>query len=122
MKRPLIGVLAAIAITTAMDATGFTVFSALPLCPLMALFWYWERCSRVEIGITWGRPRDYGLAVLYPLVVLGAAALVAGLAGAIDVSTTDWGKAGLNMAMIALTSVIILIVTEEGFFRGWRLR
>lgn len=71
MKWPLIGVAAAIAITTTMDATGFTAFSALPLCPLLALFWYLERFSRVEIGITWGRPRDYGLAVLYPLAVLG---------------------------------------------------
>lgn len=119
MKRSIIGVLAAIAITTAMDAARLSTFSALPLIPLMGLFWYWERFSRKEMGFTWGRRRDYGLAVLHPLVVLGAAVLVAGLAGAIDVSDTDWGKAGLNMVVISLSTIIAAIITEEGFFRGW---
>ena len=119
MNRPVIGVLAAIAITTAMDATGYSTFSALPLFPLMGLFWYWERFSRVEMGFTWGRPRDYALAVLYPLVVLGAAALIAWLAGAVDVSDADWEKAGKNMILIAFSTVIVATVTEEGFFRGW---
>ncbi|MEE9269041.1 MAG: CPBP family intramembrane glutamic endopeptidase [Candidatus Krumholzibacteria bacterium] len=71
------------------------------------------------MGFTWGRRRDYAIAVLYPLVVLAAAALVAGLAGAIDVSTTDWRKAALNMALIGLSTVIVATATEEGFFRGW---
>ena len=30
-----LGVIAAIGITTAMDATGYTIFSALPLLPVM---------------------------------------------------------------------------------------
>jgi hypothetical protein len=33
------GVALAIAITTTMDATGLSAFSALPLLPLVALFW-----------------------------------------------------------------------------------
>jgi len=34
LKQAIIGVLLAIAITTTMDATGYSVFSALPLFPL----------------------------------------------------------------------------------------
>lgn len=62
--RQALGVLAAIAITTAMDAGGLSVFSALQLFPLMGLFWYLERLPRQSVGMAWGRGRDYGLAVL----------------------------------------------------------
>ena len=33
------GVVIATAVTTTMDATGYTMFSALPLLPLAGLFW-----------------------------------------------------------------------------------
>ena len=116
---PWLGVTAAIAVTTAMDANGLSVFSALPLFPLAGLFWLLQRFTRKEIGLAWGRGRHYRLALLYPVVVPGAAALAAWFAGAVDVSGTDWRKAGLNMALIGVTTVIMSILTEEGFFRGW---
>jgi len=54
MRRSLIGpaagLLVAIAITATMDATGYIAFSALPLCPLLALFWYLDRLSRRDAG------------------------------------------------------------------------
>ena len=65
-------VLAAIAVTTAMDANGLSAFSALPLLPLAAFGWWLERHSREAMGISWGRLRDYGLAIAYPAIVLGA--------------------------------------------------
>ena len=52
--RPLVGILAAIAITTTMDANDLSVFSALPLLPLGLLLWYWERFSRREMGLSLG--------------------------------------------------------------------
>jgi hypothetical protein len=70
-RRPILGVLAAIAITTTMDATGLSAFSALPLFPLLGLFWYLQRLSRVEVGFAWGQWRHYGLAALYPVCVMG---------------------------------------------------
>ena len=66
------GTLAAIALTTTMDATGYTMFSALPLFPLAGLFWFLQRFSRQEIGLLWGQVRYYGLALAYPIFVLGA--------------------------------------------------
>lgn len=116
---PVLGTATAIAITTAMDATGYSPFSALPLCPLMMLFWYLQRLSRREIGFVWGRPGDYVAAVLYPIVVLGAATLVAFAAGAIDLSETNWNHFWLNLVAGGLSTILVAIVTEEGFFRGW---
>lgn len=116
---PILGTLAAIAVTTAMDATGLSIFSALPLLPLMVLFWRLERLSRSEVGFTWGRPGDYWQALLYPLIVLGAATLAAAAGGAIDLSETDWRKFWLNLIAGGLSTTLVVMVTEEGFFRGW---
>jgi membrane protease YdiL (CAAX protease family) len=102
-----------------MDANGLSEFSALPLFPLMAVFWALQRPSRREMGFAWGRRGHYGLAVLYPLVVMGALALIAALAHAIDLSQTTWHKAGLNLVLVSVTTFLVVTITEEGFFRGW---
>lgn len=119
LKRPIIGALAAISITATMDANGLTDFSALPLCPLMLLCWYLERQPRPRMGFAWGRLRDYGHAALHPLLVLSAAALIAFATGAVDLSHTDWRKAAGKTAAVGLGTFLTVIITEEGFFRGW---
>lgn len=119
MYKPLIGVAAAIAITTAMDANGLIAFSALPLFPLMALMWWLDRLSRREAGFILGRAADYVPALLYPLVVMGVLAGVAAATGALDLSQADSSKAARDTAIVALSTFLIAIVTEEGFFRGW---
>jgi len=113
------GVMVAIAITTTMDATGYTVFSALPLLPLTGIFWFLQKFSTREMGLTWGPARHYGLALAYPLLVLGGIALIAWLAGAVDTSATDWRKTFLNMSLMSTTGMLMVLLTEEGFFRGW---
>jgi membrane protease YdiL (CAAX protease family) len=119
LTRPIVGVLAAIGITTAMDASGLSVFSALPLLPLAGLLWAWQRFPRVEMGLAWGSARAYGLALLHPLVVIGAVTAVAALAGVIDLAQADWRKAGLNLVLVGVSTILVVILTEEGFFRGW---
>jgi len=113
------GTLAAIVITTAMDATGYSMFSALPLFPLAALFWYLQKFSRAEIGLIIGSGRDHAWALAYPLFVLGLTALIAWMLGATDTTGTDWDKAFLNMGLMSSTGVLMVLITEEGFFRGW---
>ena len=54
-RLALIAAATAIAITTAMDATGYSMFSALPLIVLMAFFWWRGRLSRSEVGFTLGK-------------------------------------------------------------------
>ena len=119
LRRPLLGVLVAIAITTTMDASGYSAFSALPLFPLLGLFWYLERLPRRSLGFAWGRGRWYGLALLHPVLVVGALTLLAAAAGAVDLSHTHWDKAGRNLALITVSTILVVIITEEGFFRGW---
>ena len=119
LKRPIIGVLVAIAVTTAMDANGLAAFSALPLLLLTGVLWYWERLSRREMGLVWGGLRYHGLAVFYPLMVLGTITVIVFLLGAVDLSSADWKKASLNMGLMSSTGVIAVLLTEEGFFRGW---
>jgi membrane protease YdiL (CAAX protease family) len=116
---PFAGVLIAVAITATMDASGLTLYSALPLLPLLAFYWYLQRLSRRQVGFVFGNWGDYGLAALYPLVVVGAAVIVAVLAGQTHIENTNWEKAGLNFAIMALSTMLVAILTEEGFFRGW---
>ena len=113
------GVAIAIAITTTMDATGYAMFSALPLMPLTGIFWYLQKFSRHDIGLTWGSLRSYGIALSYPAFVLGLVALVAFSFGAIDTSNADWYKTAMNMALGSSIGIVMVLITEEGFFRGW---
>jgi hypothetical protein len=119
IEPAITGVLVAITITTAMDATGYAVFSALPLMALTGLFWYLQKFSKKEIGLTWGDLRSHAWAIAYPLVVLGIAAAIATLFGAIDTSSTDWTKSFTNIGLMSSAGVIMVMLTEEGFFRGW---
>ena len=119
LRWPILGVLVAIAATTAMDANGLLDFSALPLIPLTFLFWYLQRLPRQSVGFAWGKWHHYGLALLYPVVVLGLVAAISAAAGATDLSHTNWQKTWLNLALLTGTTVIVAIITEEGFFRGW---
>ena len=119
MRAPLAGMVVAIAITTTMDATGYALFSALPLLPLAALFWYLQRFSRSDIGLRFGGARDYAWALAYPLTVLGAMAMIAWLAGAVNTGATDWHKTLTNVGLMSSTGIVMVLLTEEGFFRGW---
>lgn len=115
----LAGLGAAIAVTTTMDATGYTMFSALPLLPLGGLFWYLQKFSRAEFGLVVGQASDYVIALAYPVIVLGAIALIAFVSGATDGGSSDWNKALANIALMSSTGIIMTLLTEEGFFRGW---
>jgi membrane protease YdiL (CAAX protease family) len=86
---------------------------------LAGLFWYLQRLSRREVGLTLGTWRDHGWAVLYPLVVVGGLAAIAVGTGRADLSGLDLSSTGRKLALIGGSTVIMTILTEEGFFRGW---
>ena len=102
-----------------MDATGLSDFSAFALPPLIFLFWYIDRLSRLEMGFRWGKPTHFALALLYPPLVIGLIAIVAAFAGAVDLSKTNFQKAFLNLLIVTISTALVAIITEEGFFRGW---
>ncbi len=116
---PLLAVIVAVAITTTMDFTGYTNFSALPLLGIIILFWLIQRQSKDEIGLKFGRLKYYGLALLYPLLVLGATALIAYLYGDFSIAEIDQEKDILNLLAGVIIGPLMLLLTEEGFFRGW---
>jgi membrane protease YdiL (CAAX protease family) len=114
----ILGFVLAIAITAPMDANGLTMFSALPLIPLTLGLWWFQRLSRIRIGLTLGRPVDYVRAVAYPLIILGLGALIAIFGGAAHPSTLGWPV--INRVLIsASVGILGVLLTEEGFFRGW---
>lgn len=113
------GVLVAIAITTTMDATGYAMFSALPLAPLIGVYWILQKFSREQIGLVWGDLRFYAMALGYPLAVLGTITAIAYLSGVIDTSDANWKNVLINMTAGSSIGVLMVLITEEGFFRGW---
>jgi membrane protease YdiL (CAAX protease family) len=46
-------------------------------------------------------------------------AAIAWFAGAVDLTTTDWNKTLANIGLMSSTGIIMVLLTEEGFFRGW---
>ena len=114
-----LGIALAIGITSAMDASGYTAFSALPLIPLFALFAWLDRIPRRELGLTGGTASGYMLALAHPIVVMGILAGLAQASGALDLSGFDGAKAARNVAIVAGATFVMAIITEEGFFRGW---
>lgn len=120
-RWPILGTLLAIAATAVMDVVG--LINVLPLLLLFFLFWYLQRMSRAEIGWTWGRWRDYAVAVFYPAVVLGLLGLIAWLSGAVKLAAIDWANIVFNLqnglVILILANGLGALVTEEGFFRGW---
>lgn len=119
VRLPLLGVLVAIGVTSSLDATGYFAFSALSLFPLLVLFAWIERLPPRRMGFVWGVAGNYGLAILYPVVVLGLIVLSAAVAGAVDAEHTQWSKAALKLVAIGVSTFVVAILTEEGFFRGW---
>ncbi len=115
----ILGVVLAMGITTILDISGYAMVSALSLCPLFLLFWWWQGFSRSEIGFRWGRGKDHRLAAAYPLLVMTPLVLLAFAFGAVDFSGTNWNHFMINLFVGGLSTVIVAVVTEEGFFRGW---
>src|SRR4029077_8961462 len=97
---------------------GFGI-NVLPLVLLFFLFWFLQRLSRAEIGLAWGRPGDYALAIFYPALVLILVGLIAWVSGAATLSAINWSSTLLNLAAQILLTIVLAIVTEEGIFRGW---
>ena len=71
------------------------------------------------MGLVWGNLRTCVVAVAFPVLVLGLMGVIAWMFGAVDTSNADWNKAFLNMGLMSSTGIIIVLITEEGFFRGW---
>jgi membrane protease YdiL (CAAX protease family) len=118
-RLALLGILLAVGVTAAMDAGGLVAFSALPLLPLALGLWLLARFPARELGLRWGSGGDHALAVLHPLAVMGTLVALAAGAGAIEWGAIDARKAAGRVALVAVSTLVVALLTEEGFFRGW---
>lgn len=114
-RMPIFAILCALIITTAMDFTGYSTFSSMPLLLIIIIFWLVERLRIDEIGLKFGPLKYYGYALLYPFLVLGILVLVAFFARNVEVGDVNYR----NIFAGSTIGVIMVMLTEEGFFRGW---
>jgi membrane protease YdiL (CAAX protease family) len=119
MGRILLAVGLAVTVTAALDATGFTLVSALPLIALFGIFAWLDRIPLKTLGFVAGRPVHYALALAHPLVVMALLAAIAQANGAMPAADFDPYRALKNVALMAGATFVMAIITEEGFFRGW---
>jgi len=75
--------------------------------------------SRRAAGFQGARPRDWLLALLHPLLVIGLIGAIAFAAGAVETTRIDWLAGWRRAAIAAASTFVAVILTEEGFFRGW---
>lgn len=114
-KLPLAAAGLAIAITAIMDFNGYWMFSAFSLIGLTAIFWIITKMPKTDFGLLLGGKNHYGVALLYPLLVLGFTALIALLSGDFSLQKISW----LNLTLASTVGIIGALITEEAFFRGW---
>ncbi len=118
-RIPILAVLLSIVVTTTMDFSGYTLFSALPLLAIIVLFWLVERHSSGALGLRWGQPKYYGIAVLYPIVVVSVTVMLAAALGELHFTADEPAKLIRDILLNASVGMLAILLTEEGFFRGW---
>lgn len=116
---PILGAIAAILATTGMHFAGSGDSGFAALFPVLMLFWAIDRTSRKHMGLSWGHLSSYGLAMLHPFLIVGLISLICFAMGVTDMSAVDWQKAINGFLSMALISLPLALLTEEGFFRGW---
>jgi membrane protease YdiL (CAAX protease family) len=125
--KPLFGLthgyaLLSIVVTTTMDFTGFILFSALPLIIWVVAYRYHSGISFRDLGLSRHvNMKSLVIGVLYPLLVMGS--LIAIMIGVQEIqiqrlTALDWPSLAAEIALIAVASLLLVIITEEAFFRG----
>jgi membrane protease YdiL (CAAX protease family) len=98
--------------------SGSPNYSALVLLPLAVVFWLIVRPSRCDIGIRPGRPGDYGLALAYPVFVMGLLMILIWRIEGVSWAEMDGRRIAFVIAVNSLAGTLGVLLTEEGFFRG----
>jgi membrane protease YdiL (CAAX protease family) len=119
LRVPIVAVVVATAVTAALNAVGMSDMSFACLLPLALLFWAIRRVPLRAMGFSFGSWAHYGLAILHPVSVLTGIGLVCLATGAVDLSQTDWRKVQEEFLSAAIMSLVLGLLTEELFFRGW---
>lgn len=117
---PVGGSIAVLVISPVITAlTGKENAYALVLLPLNLLLWAMTRLSLRNMGLRIGKLPHYIFSFLYPLAVIGIAGFIALLAGKIQAENILLADISKNVLALFLVGIIGVVLTEEGFFRGW---
>src|SRR5689334_15186323 len=111
-SRALLGIFAAIAVTTTLDALHLSSISALPLLPIATVLWRLDGFPREAVGIRWGRVSAYGWAMLYPVIVMTLLALMAFAASDASVTAPQWSRGLRGAAVMGGATIVAALLTE----------
>lgn len=112
--------LIAIAGITIMDLVGLSPFSALPLTLLLIIGWRQHKFTKEDIGVNWGKQKDYLFAIGYPVIVMSVTLLVIWIFGDLKFAEPEFKY--FEIFIVSAVGIFGAFITEEGFFRGllWR--
>ena len=117
---PVLGSVAVVVLSPALELlTGEPAAYSFAVLGLLVLFWILSRMPRRRMGLTLGDGETHQMALLYPAVLIGAAALVVYFSGATSPEPINGGAFLGQILIMAIVTVIGALMTEDGFFRGW---
>lgn len=117
---PVLGSVAVVVLSPVLElVTGEPAAYSFAVLGLLVLFWILSRMPRRRMGLTLGDGETHQMALLYPAVMIGVAAVVVYYSGDTAPESID-GRAYLGQILVmAIVTVIGALLTEDGFFRGW---
>ncbi|MDH3214856.1 MAG: CPBP family intramembrane metalloprotease [Candidatus Krumholzibacteria bacterium] len=117
---PIVGTVAVVVLSFVFAVwTGTDVASLIVLVSVLIVCWAVTRLSRRGMGLRWGAASHYGVALAYPCLMaalVGGAAWVTGNVVLNDAAPATVGK---TLLLMFVSTMIGVLITEEGFFRGW---
>jgi membrane protease YdiL (CAAX protease family) len=123
VKRPLAwpvaASLAAVILTPILEVTIHEAMGLLLILVMIVVLWALTRLTRREMGLAWGRPSHYALAILHPIVAMGVLVVAAWAMKHVDVSNASFGETARQWLIMTGSTLGGVLLTEEGFFRGW---
>ena len=84
----------------------------------MVALWAVQRLTKREIGIAFGDPKSYFIALAYAAGIIGFVALGAWAAQLIDLKDYSAATVFRRLSLNFLVTFVLALITEEGFFRG----
>jgi len=117
---PAGGVIAALAASPiAVRLTSNEGLYSLILAPLVLILWAASDVRLRAMGLRLGTAHAYGLAFAWPAATMILVALIAWAIGGIRATTIPFGHAARGILVLFAFTLVVGLLTEEGFFRGW---
>ena len=123
LRLGLIASFLAITMTSSLDATGYGKFSAFALIPLIPMFAWLGNVSRRELGYVVGEHKMYVQATYLPILLVALLSFTVWSMGVMKPTRDEWVSTLWVVGFNSVAGILLVAITEEGFFRGivWKL-